>query len=85
MRFAIQADNLSSLFFEIPLVSFYKVPILWSNKYVIAHTKRKRPGLQPVHITSKTNINNDYMCAVINKKQMLLFASWLQFIPFRDR
>ena len=38
-----------------------------------------------LHITSKTNINNDYTCAVIYKNQMLLFASWLQYIPFRDR
>ena len=38
-----------------------------------------------IHITSKTNINNGYTCAVIYKNQMLLFAIWLQFIPFRDR
>ena len=38
-----------------------------------------------LHITSKTNINNDYTYAVIYKNNMLLFASWLQFILFRDR
>ena len=28
---------------------------------------------------------NSYTSAVIYKNQMLLFVSWLQFIPFRDR
>ena len=34
---------------------------------------------------SKKNLNNDYTCAVIYKNQILLFASWLQLISFRDR
>ena len=35
-----------------------------------------------LHITSTTNINNDYTCAVIYKNQAPLLAGWLQFIPF---
>ena len=46
---------------------------------------KQQKYLSEANLTSKTNINNDYTCAVINKNQILLFASWLQFIPFHDK
>ena len=37
------------------------------------------------YITSKTNINNSYMCLAITIISLPLFADLLQFIAFHDR
>ena len=38
--------------------------------------------MHTLHVTSKTNVNNGYTCAVIYKNQMLLFASGCSLFLF---
>ena len=79
-----------SFFVSVSFDSFYKMAEAVSQqmrncvcKTQTATTGTRPPLVASQYITSKTNINNGYTCVVIYKNQMLLFASWLQFTPFR--